>query len=120
MTFRKLTFNFESEEDIDFYLEFLLTAGLKYVRLHKQLQADFENQKNEIISLKGAADSEEIKREQENKLKKPISSLEAAKHIMGQEGYVFYKYKKPTAALKQRRHRRTKAEMQEAGLAIRK
>ena len=107
MTFRKLTFNFESEEDIDFYLEFLLTAGLKYVRLHKQLQADFENEKNKNKPVPRA----EI----------PAMTLEHAKNMLRMEGYVFDKYKKPnTAALKQRRHRRTKAEMQEAGLAIRK
>ena len=103
MTFRKLTFNFESEEDIDFYLEFLLTAGLKYVRLHKQLQADFENEKNKPVPRP------EI----------PAMTLEHAKNMLRMDGYVFYKYKKPTAALKQRRHRRTKAEIENAGKAIR-
>lgn len=123
---RTVHFNFKEEDDYDFFVELLLEVALNRVRLYKKLEADFE-------SLRSAHPALEERKRLENKIseleKKLISSaknkidmqfsLEKAQNVLKDAGYIFYKYQKPKT-LKQRRHRRTRKEMEEAGLAIRK
>lgn len=132
---RTISFDFKEDKHVDFFMELLIAAGVSYVEAKKRL--DDEN-----MSLRSAHPALEERKRLENKISElenklndikskgdqPINkidmqfSLEKAQQKLRDAGYVFYKYKKPTAEVfKRRRTRRTKKEMEQAaGLIIRK
>lgn len=91
-----MTFNFKEDQDFFYFVELILDSGLTRIKNYKKLEAEFQNYKTQ-----------------------PTMTIEMAKLLMEKEGYIFYKKppnfgKNGRKGRPQKRHRRTKAEIEAA------
>lgn len=121
-----MTYSFQvickDDEEMGTVLSALFGGLIVLGKEKKQLIEELEKMKHEKTSVGIDYDSVKYELDQlkKNSREKKPTSLEAAKNLLKTEGYVFYKYKKPEPQVfQQRRKRRTKKEMQSAGLVAR-